>query len=53
MKLTHGTRALFFALCSTLLLYGQDQPKGIHPRSKPEDYAAHMQIQSHGMIIAA
>jgi hypothetical protein len=33
------------------LLWGQEQPKGIHPRSKPEDYAAHM--QSHGLTIAA
>ena len=51
MKLTHGTRALFLAFGSALLLCGQEQPKGLHPRSKPEDYAAHM--QSHGLTIAA
>jgi hypothetical protein len=50
MKFTRGTRAFLLALCSTLL-WGQEQPKGIHPRSKPEDYAAHM--QSHGLTIAA
>jgi len=50
MKLTHGTRAFLLALCSTLL-FGQDQPKGIHPRSKPENYAAH--VQSQGLTIAA
>jgi hypothetical protein len=53
MKLTHGMRALLFALCSTVPLCGQEQPKGIRPRSKPENYAAHMQNQSHGPTIAA
>jgi hypothetical protein len=51
MKLTHGRCALFFALCSTFLLCGQEQPKGIHARSRPEDYAAH--LQSSGLTIAA
>ena len=52
MKLTLGRCAFLLAFCSTLLLCGQDQqPKGIHPRSKPEDYAAHM--QSNGLTIAA
>jgi hypothetical protein len=51
MKLTHGKRSLLFALCSTLLLFGQDQPKGIHPRSKPDNYAAH--VQGNGLTIAA
>ena len=52
MKLNCGRRDLFIVLCSTLLLCGQDQqPKGIHPRSKPEDYAAH--IQSNRLTIAA
>ncbi|MFL6462961.1 MAG: hypothetical protein ACJ73N_00940 [Bryobacteraceae bacterium] len=50
MKFTHGMRAFLLALCSTLL-WGQEQPKGIHPRSKPEGYAAHMQGQ--GLTIAA
>jgi hypothetical protein len=50
MKFTHCARVLFLALCSTLL-FGQEQPKGIHPRSKPEDYAAH--VQSHALTIAA
>jgi hypothetical protein len=50
MKLTHGRRFLLLALCSTLLL-GQDQPKGIHPRGRPDDYAAH--VQGNGLTIAA
>ena len=52
MKLTHGGRALLLSLCSVLFLWGQEQqPKGIHPRSRPEDYAVHM--QSRGLTIAA
>jgi hypothetical protein len=51
MKLTLGRNA-FLAFCSVWLLCGQDQqPKGIHPRSRPENYAAH--LQSNGLTIAA
>ena len=51
MKLTLGSRPFLLALSSTLLLCGQDQPKGVHPRSRPDNYAAH--IQSNGLTIAA
>ncbi len=51
MKMIHGKRASLLALCSTLLLLGQDQPKGVHPRNRPEDYSAH--VQSNGLTIAA
>ena len=51
MKLTYSRRILLLALCSTLVLFGQEQPKGIHPRSRPEDYAAH--LGSNGLTIAA
>ncbi len=51
MEFTQSSRAFLLALCSVLLSAQQQQPKGVRPKDKPEDYAVH--VQNHGLTIAA